>query len=301
MIYLSVYTKKYCENNYILRLYVVVKNTSRCIDKRLLRVTVNVINMEVGGGNMLRVMRIIGIIIFACLVGLSANSLYEMYETGQLLDAYNSSRRSSLTLLGFSILALGVLGYFERKCVRKIMTRGIGFGRTRYDSEKEDVVYEQDTTSIYAAPKTMDVWQGHRMNSLKPRNKKQKVAMTSVWMGILQICSVVFPLLYSGLLVRSLMKVDPENGLWWLFPSLFLALLIFSIFTGFGLMTKRAWGMQQGYLLAIFNLLIFPFGTAFGLFLLMGLVGSTELFAIPARERRRQAQNKASKKATAAI
>jgi hypothetical protein len=107
---------------------------------------------------------------------------------------------------------------------------------------------------------------------------------------------MVLPVLYLGLMLMNLMKVDSEKGATWVFPAVFLALLVFSLFTALGLLRKKGWGMTMGYVLAICNLLVFPIGTAIGLFLLMGLVGATPLFEGSASERRSRARRKAEKK-----
>jgi len=244
-------------------------------------------------------LRVTGIVIFALLVGVSANSLYDMHESGQLLEKYNSSRKSNITLLGVSILALGVLGFFELTRVRRTEARR-GYGGSAYDSDPEDAVDGLDTTSIYAAPKTMDAWQGRRTHASKSRSRKQQFEMTDVWMGLLRICCIVLPLLYLGLLVINLIRMNAAEGVVWLLPTVFSALIFLSLVTAFGVFRKKGWGMSLGYVLAICNLLVFPFGTAIGLFLLMGLVGSTPLFAVPASERRRNARRKAAKKVQAA-
>ena len=243
---------------------------------------------------MLRTLRIIGIVVFALLVGISANSLREMQETGTLLEKYNSSRKANITLLGFSFLSVGILGYFELSRIRRLTERR-GYGGSAYSATEEKEVDGLDSASIYAAPATIDGWQGRRTRGSKSRHK-EPMEMVSVWMGMLRVCCVLLPVLYVGLLLLSLMKIDSENTAAWLLPTLFSALTVFSLITAFGLFAKKGWGMTLGYLLAICNLLVFPFGTTIGLFLLMGLVGSSSLFIIPSSERRRQARRKAARK-----
>ena len=85
---------------------------------------------------MLRIIRVIGIVIFALLIGLSANALTEMYESGQLLEKYNSARKSNITLLGISVLALAILGYFELTRGRRLAARR-GYGGKSYNSDSE--------------------------------------------------------------------------------------------------------------------------------------------------------------------
>jgi len=249
---------------------------------------------------MLRILRIIGIVIFALLVGLSADSLRRMYETGQLMERYNSSRKSSLTLFSVSVLALSSLAYFELSRGRRQQLRR-GYGAVRdSQNDDEDIVEGLDSTSIYAAPKTRDAWKGRRSGGSKSRSREQKDS-ANVWMGLLRICCAVFPLYFAGMLVVHIMKMDPQQELAWLLPSLFLSLTLFSVLTAFGVLAKKPWGLTLGYILAIVNLLVFPIGTAIGLFLLMGLVGSTPLFVVSARDKRRNARRKSSGKSRAAV
>jgi hypothetical protein len=133
---------------------------------------------------MLRVLRITGIITFAFLVGISANTLFEMHQRGSLLEKYNSSRKTNITLLGFSIFSLGALGYFEFSRIRRTAIRR-GYGGSAYENEDDQDVDEGlDTTSIYSAPKTLDAWQGRRTHSAKSRSSRQQLDMTNVWMGV---------------------------------------------------------------------------------------------------------------------
>ncbi len=69
---------------------------------------------------MLRMLRILGIVVFASMIGFSANSLRKMHESGELLDKYNSQRKADITLLGVSFLAISALGYFEVSRVRRL-------------------------------------------------------------------------------------------------------------------------------------------------------------------------------------
>ena len=248
---------------------------------------------------MLRTLRIIGIVVFALLVGTSANSLRELHETGTLFEQYNSARKTNVTLLAFSLFSVGVLGYFELSRVRRVANRQ-RYGRSSRDAEEEEVVSGLDTASIYAAPETLDGWQGRRTRGSKSRHK-EPMEMVTVWMGLLRICCFILPVLYAALLVLSLMNADPENAVAWLIPTLFASLTLLSLVAASGLLAKKGWGMTLGYLLAICNLLVFPFGTALGLFLLMGLVGSTSLFATTSREHRRKSSHKTAKKMQASV
>jgi nitrate reductase gamma subunit len=57
--------------------------------------------------------------------------------------------------------------------------------------------------------------------------------------------------------------------------------------TSVGILRKKTWGIKFGYSMAIFHLLIFPFGTAAGFVMLIGLMGATSEFTPPRRRRLR--------------
>ncbi|WP_136081139.1 hypothetical protein [Pontiella desulfatans] len=228
---------------------------------------------------------------FALLVGLAANTLWKMHESGELLDQYNSRRKANITMLAFSVVAVAALGGFELSHIRNLSNRR-HYGRRRFHDEKEEVTDGLDSTSIYAAPKTMDDWQGRRTRTPKSRHAPPK-EMIGLWMGMLRICCIVMPLVYIGLLARSLLKRVEMAEFAWLLPALFGGLVIISIVAAVGLFGKKTWGVGLGYFLAICNLMVFPFGTAMGLFLLLGLVGASAEFAAPEREKRRKARRKA--------
>ena len=117
--------------------------------------------------------------------------------------------------------------------------------------------------------------------------------MTGVWMGLLRLCCVLMPVAYLVQLVLHLLRPAEDAAVAWVLPAVFASLMLLSMIVAIGVFAKKAWGMSSGYLLAICNLMVFPVGTAIGMFLLMGLVGSSVEFAIPAREKRRQARRKA--------
>ena len=123
-----------------------------------------------------------------------------------------------------------------------------------------------------------------------------------MWFGVLRIYSVVLPVVYSYTLAHYLFFWLPSGGGNIILTILFPSLLILSAATSYGLLKKKTLGLHCGYAIAIFHLLLFPWGTAAGLVLLVGLVGATSEFAIPARERRRKAtQKKAKKKFTSVL
>lgn len=242
---------------------------------------------------MLRLLRIVGIVVFALLLALSANNLEKMHKNGELLERYNSDRKANITLVTLSVIVVGILGYFELTRHRRLQERR-GYGSAhRTGKEPVDSGEAKDAADIYAAPKTIDDWQGRKARS--PRSRHQQSADVAVsWMKLLRICCVVLPVLYIGMLFIILSKGQSE-----LLVAVFAGMAAFSTIVLFGIIAKRIWGLTLGYLLAVFNLLIFPYGTAAGLFLLVGLVGATPLFALKDHQRRRYSREKSKRQATA--
>jgi hypothetical protein len=243
---------------------------------------------------MLRLIRIIGILVFALMVAFSAASLKKMYENGKLMERYNNDRRANITLLAVSTLALGVLGFFELTRHRRIAARK-GYGRSRYtDKKKADVIPESvDPTNIYAAPRTADAWNGRKTRT--PRSHNQPRETGDIWFGLLRICCMALPLFYVALLALHLIGAGGGSDSRWVLSVAWTFMALFSALAAFGIHGKKAWGATAGYVLAICNLVIFPWGTAFGLFLLIGLVGSSECFAEIAREKRTAGRKKMRK------
>ncbi|MCF7818690.1 MAG: hypothetical protein K9M54_12510 [Kiritimatiellales bacterium] len=192
-----------------------------------------------------------------------------------------------------------MLGFFELARERNRLASYRRYGEVLRDQEN-DVEDVGVTSSIYAAPKTIDAWQGRRTRSPKSRHK-QSVDLSNIWMGLLRIWCMVLSVVYTGLLVLQVVFGVPgsQEYAWLIGALLFLALFSFVVVVG--VLTRKAWGLTWGYLLAICNLLLFPIGTAAGLIMLLGLVGATPLFVIPARERRREERKKAQKKANIAV
>lgn len=251
---------------------------------------------------MLRMLRIIGVVLFAFLVGLSANSLREMQESGALLEKYNSQRKADITLLVFSFMALGGLGYFELDRFNRASRR-----RTYADGpvpEEPENAEGLDSASIYAAPQTVERWGGRRTRSSKPHTSKSRNKVIkddrSIRLILLKVMCMVLPVLYLGLMMFNLMSDHEDTMLDILLPSLFGGLLLLSLATLIGVMAKKLWGLKLGYILALFNLLIFPTGTIAGLFLIMGLVAASSVFAEFAMTRRRN-QGRSASRASAAI
>lgn len=254
---------------------------------------------------MLRFLRIVGIVVFASLIGFTANSLWKMYEMGELLERYNSAPKANLTLLIFSVIALGTLGYFEVFRVRRLSPRR-GYGKPRTRSEIDHESNGLNSASIYATAQTDDVWKIRRSRGSRPsraariphHKKKERSESGMIWVRLLQMFCIVLSVLYLVLLSLNLMKRHEDAWVAILLPTAFGSLFILSIAATAGIFRKKVWGMMLGYTLAVCNLLIFPYGTALGLILMMGLVGSSSVFEdSAASERREKARRKSTKRA----
>ena len=169
-----------------------------------------------------------------------------------------------------------------------------------YIDTEEPEVDGLDTTSIYAAPESVDAWQGRRTKTARSYKEKPENAGSGFWMGWLRVVCIVLPMLYGSLLVLQLMQPSADPLVAVVLPCVFAVLLIVSVFTMKGVGGKRPWGMTMGYILAVCNLLIFPFGTVVGMFLIMGLVGASHAFADTAYEQK-QARRKAARRSRVAV
>ncbi len=246
---------------------------------------------------MLRFLCVIGILFFAVLIGYTANRLQEMHELGTLFEQYNSQRKADVTVLLVSILGLVVLGVFEFIRTRRRLERR---GYVPMKKKQEEIDEELNTASIYAAPETVDPWKGRRTRVSKSRHR-QRMKPIVFWMSLLRIYCVVLPVVYLYMLGVYLLSWLP-NGAGNLALSIFFPLLaLLSLLTSIGVLRKKSWGMNCGYAISIFHLLIFPLGTAVGLILLVGLISATSEFVIPSRERRRRALRKARQKLNSAM
>jgi len=243
---------------------------------------------------MLRLLRISGILFFAVLIAFSANRLQELYEVGTLFEQYNSQRKADITLLIGSICGLAILGFFEFSRSRRRVEQH-GFGFVSMKKEPEPVVDGPDSAGIYAAPESIDEWQG-RQPGISISRRRLSFEISGLWMGLLRVCCGVLPVVYLYTLVDYLFFWLPTGagnlGLTILFPVLFLG----SVLTSVGILRKKIWGMNFGYAMAIFHLLIFPIGTAAGLVMLVGLMGAASEFAISKREHRREAIRRAKRR-----
>lgn len=238
---------------------------------------------------MLRILRIAGIVVFALLVGISAHSLYRQYRSGELYEQYNSQRKASITLLSMSILSVIALGSAEVVLSRKSSGRR-GYGSRHYREDDDHAQETLDAANIYSSPKTVDPWNGRRIRQSKKLQKPSKHAPER-WMGIVRIYCSILPLVYAGACAFICMGEEYGAMEHWVLPSLFSCFFLISLLVAVGVFCKKAWGLSLGYLLAILNLLIFPYGTALGLLLIIGLVGAAPFFADHESRQRRKARS----------
>lgn len=237
---------------------------------------------------MLRALRIIGILVFALLVGLSAHRIQALYTSGKLFEQYNSERKANVTLLAFSMVGLGVLGFFELTRAKRLDTRK-GFAPVKI---AKDPGAGMDAANIYSAPKTPDKWGGRRVRTASA-SYREPLQAENFWLGLLRILSFCTPLVYASLLAVCLLgRWVPAAVPLTLLYSIFGFMLVFSLISAIGIMQKKPWGIKTGYAIAIIHLLFFPVGTAAGLILLIGLVGAAPLIILSPREKRRVARNK---------
>ncbi len=238
---------------------------------------------------MLRVLRIIAILVFAVLVGISARRIQQLYTSGRLFEQYNSARRASITLFVFSVVGLGVLGYLE---ISRFKRHGQRRGYSPTQGDGEPVVDGLDTASIYSRPESPDKWEGLRTRTSRSRHHKPFL-FDNFWMGLLRVMVFSMPVVYALLLAACLAGWISTD-----MPMLcgglgFIGFL--SLVAGVGIVWKKAWGLKVGYAIAMIHLLLFPVGTVIGLILLIGLVGAAPLFSLSSREQQRAARGKRQK------
>ena len=231
--------------------------------------------MGIGKGVVMRVLRIAGIIAFALIIGYAANSLYTMYEAGSLFEGYNSQRADKIALLAISFLSMGVLGYIEVRGVRK-EPEDYGFGGTHYREDPGEVI-EGKLACIYTAPKTVDPWQGRR--EIESRNYNPSKVAYEHWLDVVRVFCAILPFAYMVVCTSIWMSGNPHGQEYWVLPTLFSSLSLLSLIVAIGVFCMKKWGHSLGYLLAIINLVIFPYGTVIGLLLLIGLVGAAPAFS----------------------
>jgi len=225
----------------------------------------------------MRVLRIAGIIAFAVIIGYATNSLYKMYESGSLFDSYNSQRADKIALLAISVLSMGVLACMEILGSRN-ESEYSAFGRKHYQEDRGEIITGKETTSIYTAPKTVDPWKDRRtsVSRIDPSSK----ALYDHWLHVVRILCAVLPVAYMVVCASILMSSNPRGQEYWVLPALFSSLALISLLVAVGVFRLKKWGLSLGYLLAVVNLVIFPYGTIVGLLLLIGLAGASPAFTV---------------------
>jgi hypothetical protein len=243
---------------------------------------------------MLRSLRVIGIIVFAVLAGLSANTLKQMQEAGKLQEAYNSRKKANVTVLIFSVISMGGIGFFELSQLRGSRRRR-GFSRKYHHSHEEDATGEElDTTSIYTAPKTLEKWDRHHIRTSSNKSKPTK-KLSTFWLEFLPVVCVIMTVVYLGLTVYHILNINDDRFVGVTLMIIFGLLSLLSLGTTIGVMQKKMWGITVGYVLSVCNMLIFPVGTAFGLLLMMGLMMASSGLLEHEQESRRKSRRKPQK------
>lgn len=244
---------------------------------------------------MLRILRIVGILFFALMIGVSANNIRLMQESGELFEKYNSARRANITIFGASIIVVGILGAFElSRAKRAAESRGLRYGQPQRDDAVEDE--PPVTTDIYSTPETKDAWGRKRGGRGLRAGYKEGVDLGVVWMSLLRVFCFALPVFYVVLLVTRILQGYTPDMEFWLPAGAFGFMALLSFLAATGLCMIKTWGYTLGYIVAIINLIVFPYGTALGLIVLVILVGTAPLFSVSDRDRRRAMRKKAAKR-----
>jgi hypothetical protein len=237
--------------------------------------SLNLPDLGIGESVVMRVLRIAGIIAFALIIGYAANSLYKIYDAGSLFESYNSQRTDKIALLAISVLSMGVLGTIEWLGLRNEPENN-GFGGKHYHEDRGEVIEGKEVTSIYTAPKTVDPWQGRREIAARLGNPSKEVY--EHWLDVVRVLCAILPVAYMLVSASIWMSGNPHGQEYWVLPTLFSSLALISLLVAVGVFRMKKWGLSLGYLLAIVNLIIFPYGTVVGLLLLIGFAGAAPAF-----------------------
>ena len=239
---------------------------------------------------MVRLLYISGMVFFTVLIGDSAHRLHRLYQAGTLSDPFSSERKAAITLLAVSSCGLAGLCFAE---MLRMKRRGTSRTVSSFwnKGEPEPVVEEPGSTSIYSAPEDVDKWEERipRMTLAKSSRgqRMRSLDMSHMWISILRIYCGVLPVIYSYIILNYLFFWLGSGAGNLLLSVLFFVLFLGSWLTAVGIMRKKFWGLRWGYAIAVFHLLIFPFGTAAGFVLLIALMGATSEFELPRRRRRK--------------
>jgi hypothetical protein len=238
---------------------------------------------------MVRLLYISGMVFFTVLIGDSAHRLHVLYQDGTLSDPYNSARKAAITLLAVSSCGLAGLCFAE---MLRLKRRGSSNAVATFwnKEEVEPVAEEPGSTSIYAAPEVVDQWEERTPRITLAKSSRgsniSSLEMTHLWMSILRVYCGVLPVIYTYVILNYLFFWLGSGAANLLMSVLFPLLFLGSWLTAIGIIRKQPWGVKWGYALAIFHLLIFPFGTAAGFVMLIALMGAASEFELPRRRRR---------------
>lgn len=240
---------------------------------------------------MSRILRLSGIVLFALTLVFSSQSLREMGESGKLFERYNSQRKASMTLFGISMAALVGLSAFEIRRLRqpRVVHK---YGRIRYTDQVASEDNEQHTSNIYAVRKSVDEWSGRRVSGSRSRDVRSSSRLPAIWLVMLRVTCLAIPFASTAIFSIMYLNYGSSSTDSWIIPAAGSIYVLLAIATAIGVIRRRAWGMTVGYITAILNLVIFPFGTVMGFFLLIGLVGASEAFEPVSRKSGKRLQKR---------
>jgi hypothetical protein len=234
---------------------------------------------------MLKRIRVLGLIVFACLMSFSAHSLIKMYRSGALFEQYNNDRKSNITLFSVSVFTVIAISAYE---IRRYRRSHDIYPEYRPRHRPDGNAKEDDAnrnSCIYSGRESFDSLPNRTTPEYLAGGGKRPPTKAEVWMKMLRIICLVIPpvnlILFTLLYTQNF--GNPQNQ--WIFPALCSVYVFFGVMAATGIFNKRKWGLSAGYLVAIINLILFPVGTAMALFLLMSLMGAAPVFAKPKRIR----------------
>ena len=241
---------------------------------------------------MLRKFRVLGAIFCIVLAVFSFREIQQLYETGMLIEEYPSQRAMDITLFLFSLLGIGAFVYLEvlQGKSQKHHHHLTSLSRRRKRKQKP---IESNITTIYSSLGKADPWDGSKIHTHRMETKTQ-MDKKEYWLLFLRVLSFSFCIFYAAILF-----LFPSNRMDWSFFSDKLlmvyawggSMLILSIVLTTGMIKRKAWSLKLGYTFSFFHFLLFPIGTAFALFFVIGLVGVGALLEPSSKEKRRKARN----------
>lgn len=230
---------------------------------------------------MLRMIRRVGLIIFAISMSYSAHALYRMYKSGALFEEYNHARRSNITLFATSALAVIAITGYEIKRTRKAYGVYHEYGPVRPSSGKSKTADDASASCIYASRESVDPLPNRTTPGYLTERDQPLVTKADIWMKMLRIVCLLVPFVNLIVFMMLFAQHSGRAEVQWLVPALCALYVLVGILTAMAVFYRRPWGLSCGYLLAIINLILFPYGTVLALFLLISLVGAAPLLAKP--------------------